>query len=105
MCAGIPRKSSSYSSEGTAAHKLAEMCLLENKDARAFVGTIIETESDGSWEVTREMAEAVQFYLDEVRRVKGLLGGEVHVEVRVDLTDVVPDMFGTCDACVIEEEF
>ena len=103
MCAGRPRKSSKYAAEGTAAHKLGELCLLKGLDAVEFLGATIDTESDGSWPVTQEMADAVQQYLDEVRRMQKLIGGRLEVEVRVDLTSMIPDMFGTCDAAIIEE--
>lgn len=113
MSAGIPRKSSPDAALGTAAHKLGEICLREGKDAKPFIGTIIDTETDGSWEVTKEMAECVQHYLDEVLRLQKILGGVLHVEERLDLTALVPDMFGTADAVIVstddetveEEEF
>ena len=50
----MPRKDSVYSLEGTAAHDVAEMCLLQGKDAKE----LCEDE---------ETAEAIQVYLDEVR--------------------------------------
>ena len=104
MSAGIPRKSSPDAALGTAAHKLGEICLREGKDTKPFVGTIIDTETDGSWEVTKEMAECVQDYLDEVRRVQKLLGGALHIEERLDLTALVPDMFGTADAVIVSTD-
>jgi hypothetical protein len=103
MTAGLPRKSSPYAAEGTAAHQLAEMCLRNGKNAAEYLGTIIKTKEDGDWNVTPDMAEAVQYHLDEVRRIHNWLGGDLHIEVRLDLTEIVPGMFGTGDAVIVED--
>ena len=90
---GIPNRSSPYAAEGTAAHELAEACLTRGQDAIEYIDR-----SFGEYVVTTEMAEAVQVYLDECRRVPG----ERHIEVRFNLADITPPapMFGTAD-CVV----
>lgn len=113
------KNTSAYADEGTAAHELAEMVLdqtgivAEYKTAREALGEIIKVEREideggvkrvvsSEWEVTEEMADAVQVYVDYVeRRVAenpGMWGWLV--EQRVELTHIDPDMFGTAD-CVL----
>jgi hypothetical protein len=93
---GIPNKSSEYAIEGTTAHALAELALKKERDADFWVGLEIE-----GWEVTEEMAEAVQVYVDHI---KGMLeeGDDLRLEQRVTLERLGPPrpMFGTCD-CLI----
>jgi hypothetical protein len=102
----LPDKSSVYAQEGTAAHELAERCLRENADADAYLGDDIDV-AGTSYEVTEEMAEAVQLYLDTVRaelmRNDGP-NGELLIEHRFDLSDLYPGMFGTNDAAVYHEQ-
>lgn len=102
---GFPESSSKYADEGTAAHEVASMCLEQGQDAAAFVGRMIQVKDRDSWEVTEEMAEAVQVYVDLVRG----LGGELMVEQKVDYTRYILDeghdpsmsAYGTSDALVV----
>ena len=56
-----------------------------------------------TWEVTDEMAEAVQVYLDEVRKtLKDLPGSQLFIEQAFDLSDLYPGMAGSCDAVIIQ---
>jgi hypothetical protein len=84
LCKDIPRTSSMFADEGTAAHTLAEDCLRYGGDAAAHLGTKIIV-GDGSFEVTHGMAEAVQLYLDTVREACADLG-LLAIEQRVDLS-------------------
>lgn len=101
MCRGIPNKSSIYALEGTAAHTLGEWCLEQQKDAEDFLGDFIEVDSNGvqaKFEVTEEMAEAVQVYVDFVR--KTLQPGDVLLleqKIKLDKLDPPAPMFGTSD--------
>ena len=78
--ADLPNTSSEYAREGTAAHEVAEQCLLSGKDAIDFLDEIITvTETEIIWgketqvpyeiEVTEEMCEAVQMFVSYVREV------------------------------------
>lgn len=100
---GIPSRSSRYADEGTAAHQLAERCLRlshpERTDAAYFVGAK-ETVRGAEWEVTEEMAESVQMFLDAVRGAHQP-GDTLLMEQRFDLSAIHPGMFGTNDACVL----
>ena len=54
-----PQPESVYAKEGTAAHKLAELCLLEGHGPFHMAGTELEGVN-----VTNDMCEAVNVYLD-----------------------------------------
>lgn len=100
LSAGLPNLSSVYAKEGTAAHELGERCLLLDQDAIRFVGEEIEVEGD-KFEVTEEMAEAVQVYLDTVRSDMEA-GDRLAVEEKFDLSDVYPGMFGMNDSSLFK---
>jgi RecB family exonuclease len=93
---GVERSESVYAAEGTAAHELAEKCLVENKDAKTYL-----KEEINGFKVTQEMAEAVQVYVDDVERRRGA-HGEVSVEERFSLDWIDPELFGTNDCCIID---
>lgn len=98
-----PRSSSKYAAEGTAAHTLGSWALAEGKHPRDYPDA--EIEADGmTFKVTKEMIEAVAFYVDLVREYAK--GGELLVEQKVDYSIHlgVPDSFGTSDAVILHEE-
>lgn len=99
LCKDIPDKDSKYAAEGTVAHGVANWCLTRGNNAAAFKGRIFR---EGQWdfEVTDEMVEAVQRYVDYVRSIEGTL----FVEVKVDLSGCLgPGEFGTSDAVVYQQ--
>lgn len=91
----MPESNSPAASEGVCAHELAEHCLLNSVWAETLIGELFN-----GIEVTREMADYVQQYVDYV---KGF-SGEHFYEVRVDFSAYVPEGFGTCDALVIQND-
>ena len=93
---GIPRRDSVFSLEGTAAHALGEIAYKRVKNADFWVGDTVE-----GVEVTDEMAEAVQIYLDYLNNLVEL-DDVIMIEKRVTLEKLNPPapMFGTCD-CLI----
>lgn len=119
MSAPFPNTTSPYAAEGTVAHMVCEEALKAGKPAKAFIGMW----GDGSeehkdeplyakakrrtkleFEVTEEMARAVQIYLDAVNNKifeLELLGHkvEIGVETGFSLAKVMgrDDMFGTND--------
>ena len=95
MEAGIPDQAGPYAAEGTAAHKLAELCLREN----LFVDNFTGAEFDG-FEVSQEMVRAVRTYLNFVNE----LCGSVFIERRVDYSPWVPGGFGTADCVNIHDD-
>lgn len=100
---GIQESESVHAAEGTAAHKLADLCLRKGVDASLYAGTQID-----GFEVTVEMVDAVQMFLDEVRRVAALdPQSVVFIERQFNLDDLKPParMFGTADAMVFLPSF
>lgn len=87
---GYPESKSEHANEGSAAHWVAEKCLLTGMDAKEYVGIVI---AEFDTLITKEMADDIQIYLDYVRN----LGGNPLIEIRVDFSNVVPDGFGTAD--------
>lgn len=87
-------KGSPFALEGTCAHELAEYALRDNLPCSHFWGARL---SETDIEVTEEMANYVQEYVDYVRTV----GGEQYYEHRVDYSDWVPEGFGTSDVIAL----
>lgn len=96
---GIPNQTSPYAKEGTVAHELAERALRNNARATDFIGEEID-----EIEITEEMAEAVQIYVDAVREAAE--GNLLVIEQRFSLEDLNPPvpMFGTADAVIWDEK-
>ena len=95
-----PQPSSEYALEGTAAHKLAEICILSVFQPIDFVGIEIRLDDKTLYEVSQDMAEAVQIYVDYIRKQRG----ELNVEMRFDLSFIEAGMFGTNDACIYNRQ-
>lgn len=103
-----PSKSSIYAATGTVAHMLGEQALnryisadpmngapyseLQDEVGRSYV------ESDFEIEVTEEMAEAVEVYLDAVIDLHIKYCADIKPEVRFHMPHIDPQAFGTCDA-------
>jgi uncharacterized protein DUF2800 len=85
--------STSYAEEGTRAHTLAELTLAKGVSADFFVGMTLH-----GGEVTDEMAEFVQVYLDHCGELYAI-ADDVWVERRFSLAALNPPgpMFGTAD--------
>ena len=99
LCKGIPKTTSVYAEEGTAAHELAEMCIKQNRDAIEFIDRTVH-----GFVVDEAMAEHVQVYVDWVRQLqKDHPTGRLVIEQRVDLSALKPaaPMFGTNDAGMV----
>ena len=103
MSVGMPRSSSSYAMEGTAAHKLADNKLRDGKSAKSAIGDVIQVEGT-AFKVTEEMAEAVQTYLDLVRSEVKLAGkgAELKIENRFKLDWLHSGLYGTNDAMICQ---
>lgn len=97
---GLERTSSEFSSEGTAAHKLAAMALEAGNDTDAYHGLVIE--ADGrTFVVDEEMQREVQKYVDLVRDFAKL--GPLLVEQRLPIDHMTFEKgaCGTADAVVL----
>ena len=97
---GIARASSRAADEGTAAHELAQLCLVNHQDAIEYLDRTV-----AGFAVTDEMAEGVQCYVDEVRRVHADVPDRAWgIEQRITLDSLNPpaNMFGTADATTFD---
>lgn len=94
----LPDTDSEYALEGTAAHTLAERCRKDNLPAKHFIGDKIFVElvdkTSKAIEVTKEMADGVQSFIDYLNA----LPGDDYNESRLFYTEYVKDGFGTMDA-------
>lgn len=95
LCAGIEEAPSMFAAEGTAAHQLAEKCLRGGFDAARFKGDAIEIEGQ-KFTVDHEMVASVQIYLDIAREIEAE-SDEFEIETRMDMSHLVPGVFGTGD--------
>lgn len=113
-CKDIENKGTPYANEGSAAHALAEYCLRNKCDAEPQVGHWVgmdgrlyfsdeniaeKDKGDTIFEITEEMAEAVQVYLDFFNETVEE-GDEYDIEQRINLSTYHPDLFGTADLVV-----
>jgi len=96
-----PQPSSVYAQEGTAAHKLGELCLLNNNNPSDYTDQLITLDDGSKYFVNEDMVEAVTVYVDYVRSRAKL--GDLFIETRFSLDFVHEDMFGTNDACVFSD--
>ena len=102
--AQFPRGTSEYAEEGTLAHEFCEIAgrnkfgLLENEDAAERA---IELEQHERY--NREMHETAHFYAEQLwdASLDYKAMPAVFFEVRVDLSEWIPEGFGTCDCCMI----
>lgn len=118
-----PQAPSKYADEGTVAHLLGEWCLRTGRDAVEFVGQVAVqiVTKEGNWqfefkedlhnfkgaqltsvefEVTDEMAEAVQLYLDTIRfdmETYDLKIEDIKIEHRFHLSHIDENAYGTND--------
>lgn len=92
-----PRTSNAAADEGTTAHELAQLCLERNWDA-----TDLPVHDDWS-EYPEDMRGHVQDYIDYVRDRCREVDGALHVEQRLDMTEYVPDCYGTADAVIVHD--
>lgn len=92
---GIEQIETEWAQEGTAAHALAAKCLNTGSDAKMYLGLRIGKNVDLG-EVSDEMVEAVQHYLDTCRDLiqEGDIWG---VESKVSCEAYHPAVWGTCD--------
>lgn len=102
MQKGMPDTPSEYSDEGTCAHAVAKMAWDEQKDAAAYIGRRIEIRPLETMEVTEEMADDLQPYLDICKALA--LNGDARAEVNVPIGHITGEegAEGTADFVVID---
>tara|TARA_Y100000310_G_C20698193_1_gene827230 strand:+ start:420 stop:1619 length:1200 start_codon:yes stop_codon:yes gene_type:complete len=103
---GVIDPESEFAAVGTAAHTLASDCLESAKDAWPFIGSWYDgqdiipagTPCDGALEVDKDMADAVQVYLDAVRyEYPDQNQGNTWVERKFHCPDIHELFYGTAD--------
>lgn len=104
------RKSSLYAAEGTLAHEMAELYL--RKD-------VLRNISDADFEAKLEEIMSNEFFSEEMLDMVSIytqyceeqylsaktenMFAEIEIEQRLDLTEYIPESFGTGDALIISE--
>lgn len=97
-------RESVWSHEGSGAHELAAHCLRTSQDAFSLIGTWVMTETTNPLQVTEEMAEAVQVYLDYVRGLAMEGRGTLFfIEQLFDLGKFREGLFGTSDCAAYQK--
>lgn len=91
---GLPDDTSEYSSEGTAAHTVREICLTTGKDVEDLVGEWIPAD-DLFFEVTPDWVHYLQPGINRIREAKGFTWAFEH---RTEMDPWIPGGFGTLDA-------
>ena len=93
-----PDTESEYAAEGTAAHELAEACLLTGADAEDYIGQTFY-----GYVVDQEMADNVQVYLDECNRLVSEIEGEYEIEAYLNHSKI-DDLGGTADFKLVSKD-
>jgi hypothetical protein len=88
---------------GTAAHALAERCLIDAVSPILFVGEELHYEG-GSAIVDDAMADGVAVYIEKVYADLATYGGRLAVEQQFDLAWLHPGMYGRNDAAIIPDK-
>jgi Protein of unknown function (DUF2800) len=127
MCANLPKSEhTKYTLIGTAAHALGEVCIINGKflNPHDFIGCNYHhfadtgvlrdkngiydadlefTDSKATIEITEEIVEDVEVYVDAVKEYFNNLSGSIlYAEKRFSLASLHPSMFGTNDACILQ---
>jgi len=96
---------SEYASEGTALHEITAVCLKEKKDPSDFLGTTLTDEDNPDWsmECDQDHVNAVQFCVEEVKRITleiGAKGGRIELSVSVN-----EDCWGQADVLIWSKDY
>lgn len=100
----FPEETSTYAAEGTLAHAVCELVARKHftpMSTRKYNAELKKLRANDLWD--EAMAKTADFYLDFLTR-KAMTYGQrpyVALEVKVDLTDWIPEGFGTCDCAMI----
>lgn len=98
LTSGLVDNESEHASLGTAAHALAETLLNTGADAWQAIGT--------EFQVDKDMADAVQVYLDAVREAHvDRHQGNFFVERRFHCPELHEKFYGTSDCVYLDEPF
>jgi hypothetical protein len=100
---GVPPGSSTNSAarEGTAGHEVADWALSTDSDPLSRIGDTIAVDGE-EVEITQELAEAVEIYVEYVRGFSGERFSELRVNYSAALGLPAETAWGTTDAMVVQ---
>lgn len=103
MEAPFPDTGSEYSKEGTAAHALAAMALMDARHCAVYIGRRIDVSPHETREVTADMARDVQVYVDNIWQYvdEPGVGNTMLVEQQVPIGHITGEEGATGTADVI----
>lgn len=107
----IPNKTSKYAEEGTLAHELSELELRYyyrhiTKDEYLFKLKEIEDHELYSDDMPEHVSVYVQYCIERVNHYKSICEHvEISIEERIDLTEYIPEGFGSNDFVVVADGF
>ena len=101
--ATLPEKPSEYAREGTVAHSVCEITAkkkFKKVKAAEYNRVIKKLKTDASWD--DEMLHTAETYVEHLTERAMEFANEPYIafEVKVDISDYVPEAFGRCD-CVM----
>jgi len=113
LCATLPKRSSSYADEGSAAHALAEKYFAPGGiiDLNKYIGlwlvqnqrewTLVKSKPQGGvvYEITQEMVDAITVYTDHIDSIES---EHKYFEQKLDIGWVHPGIFGTMDCGILD---
>jgi hypothetical protein len=100
----FPSTTSAYAEEGTLAHSVCELMVRKKftpMSSRKYNAELKKLKDNELWQ--DEMLKTAEFYVDYLTRKAMAYDQRPHVapEMRVDLSEWVPEGFGTCDCIMI----
>ncbi len=103
----FPPGTSSYAEEGTLAHAVCELHGRKHftpMSKRAFTSALKKLQADPVW--SDEMLQTAEIYVSYLSEKAHEYSDtpQVDFEVRVDLSDYIPEGFGTCDCVMIGDD-
>ena len=101
--ATLPEKPSEYAREGTVAHSVCEITAkkkFKKVKAAEYNRVIKKLKTDAVWD--DEMLHTAETYVEHLTELAMVFANEPYIafEVKVDISDYVPEAFGRCD-CVM----
>lgn len=102
--ARYPSTTSVYAEEGSAAHRLAELCLrnMVEKKRRKPSYYIGKTCDETGLEYTQEMVDNVQVYLNIVFSLYDPITDEIYIETKLSAPSVGDNHYGTVDCIILK---